>query len=168
MRVLLLCLAALCACSPAGAGEHATALPGSVGSLEDLADSAWAALARGDTAAMERLRLSEHEHNALVWPELPAARVEIGYPVELAWRNIEMRNAAARGRLLRRFASDAPTLRGVGCTGETKRFESFAVLTECFLYLREPAGAVQRFQLFKDVLVRDGEHKIFRYYFDGE
>ena len=167
MRVLLLCLAALCACSPAGAGEHATAPDAAVASLAGLADSAWAALVRGDTSAMERLRLSERAHNTLIWPELPAARAEIAYPVDLAWQNIELRNAAARVRLLRRFADGAPRLRGVHCAGETKHFETFLVLTDCYLAL-DDAGDVRSFQLFKDVVVRNGEHRIFRYYFDGE
>jgi hypothetical protein len=115
------------------------------------------------------LRLSEYEHNTLVWPELPAAGVEIGYPVDLAWQNIELRNAAARARLVRTFRDGGPVLRGVRCTGETRRFESFEVMTGCYLDLVDPAtGEARAFQLFKDVLVRAGEHKIFRYYFDGE
>ena len=168
MRALLLCLTALCACSPAGAGEHATALPGSVDSLAGLADSAWTALMRGDTAAMERLRLSEYEHNRLVWPELPAARAGSGYPVDLAWQNIQIRNVAARSRLLGRYARGGPVLHGVQCEGQ-QHFRTFSVLTDCYLQLADGSGrSAGRFQLFKDVLVRNGEYKIFRYYFDGE
>lgn len=143
-------------------------MPGSVASLAGLADSAWAALLRGDTSAMERLRLSEYEHNTLVWPELPAARARIGYPVDLAWQNIQIRSAAARSRLLARYAVSGPMLRGVQCEGE-QHFQTFSVITGCYLQLADSAGrSVSRFQLFKDVLVRNGEHKIFRYYFDGE
>lgn len=163
--ILIVSLAAA-ACARGGVAD--SPLAGGAASLEALADSAWAAVVRADTAAMERLRLTEQEHNEHVWPQLPAADPAAGFPVDLAWENISMRDAAARMRLLGRFERAELSVQDVACEGE-QRFEGFRVLTDCAVHLHDPAtGSVTPFQLFRDVVVRGGTHKIFRYYFDGE
>ena len=140
-------------------------LPGSADSLDGLARSVVAGLAARDTARLQALRLTEFEHNELVWPKLPAARPEANFPVDFAWKNIQIRNRAALGRLLARYGGRPLELVGVKCDGETQRFDTFDVLTNCRVRFRDEFGTYDR-QLFKDVLVMDGEYKIFRYYAD--
>lgn len=147
----------------AGAGKEPD-LRGSATSLEALAGEVMTGLAAADTARLESVRLDEREHNELVWPELPAADPEANFPVDLAWRNIRLRNARARERLLARYAGKRLELEGVECVGPTVEFESFRVRTDCSVTFRSGDGEPIRRQLFKDVLVRDERHKIFRYY----
>lgn len=139
-------------------------LPGSVGSLEELATEVLAGLASVDTARLRALRLTEDEHNDLVWPRLPAGAPENNFPADLAWRNISLRNAKALLRLLPTYRGHDLALTGVECRGPTERFESFHVRTDCRVAFRRDGEELPPQQLFKDVLVWDGEHKIFRYY----
>lgn len=144
--------------------EGGSPLPGAAGSLEELGETAWVALQRQDTATMRLLRLTEREHNEMVWPELPASAPEANFPVDFAWQNIQTRDRAALGVLLSpEFRLRSAEYRAVECLGVTQRFESFRVLTDCHILLWSAGGPV-RHQLFKDVLVMGGGYKIFRYY----
>ena len=139
-------------------------LPGSVSSLDELATEVLAGLASADTSRLEALRLTEAEHNGWVYPELPAARPENNHPAELAWANIETRNAAALADLLPAFADRTLEHGGVECRGPTMPFESYVVYTDCWVRVWLDGGEPRPVQLFKDVVDRDGELKIFRYY----
>lgn len=138
--------------------------PGAAESLERLGEQVLTALAAGDTFALERVRLTEAEHNEVIWPELPAAAPEANFPVELAWRNIEMRNRRDRARILPWYAGRALTLEKVECRGALQSFRSFSVHTDCWVVFRDDEGGRFRAQVFKDVAERNGGFKIFRYY----
>ena len=140
--------------------------PGSAGSLDDLGSGVLEAFARNDLEALQRFRLTENEHNTVIWPELPAA--DAGYPLDLAWRNIQLRNQQAVPRAasaLRRTIQRAgePHFLAVACEGEPQSFDTFVVHTECSVRFRA-GDAAYRIQLFKDVLARNGGYKVFRYY----
>lgn len=139
-------------------------LSGSVSSLEELATEVLAGLAWADTLRLELVRLTEYEHNELVWPELPAGRPESNFPVDAAWRNIAQRNRAALETLLPVYRGHDLSLTRVECRGETQTFASFRVETDCWITLQRDCERLPPQQLFKDVLVWDGQHKIFRYY----
>ena len=137
-------------------------LSGSVSSLEELATEVLAGLASADTSRLEAVRLTEREHNELVWPELPAAGS--AFPVDIAWRNISLRNRAALAGLFAVYDGHDLEPRGIECRGDTRAFESFRVRTDCWVTLERDGERLPPQQIFKDVLVWDGEHKIFRYY----
>jgi hypothetical protein len=168
-----LVLAGLVACGVAGApnarfDDPALRLGGAAASLDDLGRTALTALTSGDRASLESVRLTELEHNDVVWPELPAAAPEVNFPVDFAWTNIESRNRAALSRLERVYRREKLVHQATECRGETKRFESFDVLTNCWVvFTREGVPDAYEARLFKDVLVRGGGYKIFRYY-EGE
>ncbi len=147
-----------------GSSIEGQRLSGSVSSLEELATEVLAGLASADTSRLEAVRLTEHEHNDLVWPELPAGQPGSDFPVDIAWDNISLRNRAALGRLLSAYDGHALGLVGVECRGEKATFESFEVRTDCWVTLERDGDTLPPQQLFKDVLDRDGELKIFRYY----
>jgi hypothetical protein len=139
-------------------------LEGAVGSLQQLAFVALEGVATGDRARLEGVRLTEYQHNVLVWPELPASRPEANYPVDWAWQNISVRNHRALGRLVARYEGHNLSLLGVECREDPELFASFRVLKDCWVtYLmdRERAGEEQ---FFKYVLDWNGQYKIFRYY----
>jgi hypothetical protein len=123
------------------------------------------ALARADTSALEWVRLTEHEHNDVVWPELPASAPEVNYPLDFAWGNIQMRNRRAIARIMPSFQSRDLGFQRVECRGETQQFETFHVYTDCFVVFTQGGSPeLHEAQLFKDVLERGGGLKIFRYY----
>ena len=159
------------ACTVSGASgggaddDPSLRLEGSVPALEDVGQTALAALAEGDVQALEALRLTEHEHNDVVWPELPASAPEVSFPVEFAWSNIRSRNASALSQISPIYKGEALVFQGVECRGDVQTFETFHVLTDCWVaFTRNRSPDVWEARLFKDVLVRGGGHKIFRYY----
>jgi len=112
--------------------------------------------------------LTAYEHNEVVWPELPAAAPEANFPVDLAWSNIQVRDQSALARIVPTYVGHDPTLHGTECRGSPQHFESFVVLTDCWvLFTLDDATSLVEARLFRDVLLRGGGHKIFRYY-DGE
>ena len=152
---------------PTGEGEGAQRVapfPGSAVSLDDLGRTVLRALAAGDREALGRVRLGEREHNEVVWPELPAARPEVNFPVDFAWENIQRRNARELERALPWYLGrDLEHVR-VECRGGLEVFETFRVHRDCWVVFRAGDAGVLEVQLFKDGLERGGGYKIFRLY----
>ena len=138
---------------------------GSAPSMEVLGRQVLEALTRGDTAALERVRLTELQHNEAVWPELPASAPEVNFPVDYAWTNIQNRNRRALSRTLPAYAQRTLIYDAVECRGETEPFRTFEVHTDCWIVFTSGEDPRRwEVQAFKDVLSRGGGYKIFRYY----
>lgn len=160
--VLLGTLAAACGGDPHGQPR----LTGGTATLEELGDAVWTALVREDIAALDLLRLSELEHNELVWPEqTPAREASAAANLDHWWSNIQVRNRAAVMDLLRRHGGSDGTLEGVECVGETREYASFQALTDCRLLVRD-AERREAVEAFRYVIRMDGRHKVVRYYED--
>lgn len=168
--LLLRRLAGLCLVLAGCSGDTGTsapgpdAFPGSAASLDALGSASLTALLSKDTVRLESLRLSEVEHNEVVFPELPAGRPEVGYPVDMAWENIELRNARDVTRQLRWFEERGAEHVSTSCRGETQSFETFVVHTDCIVRFDEADEGVLEVVLFEEVLERDGGFKVFRFY----
>lgn len=160
---LALSLSLLAACAEGGAEPARPGFTGGAPSLEALAEGVVAALAAGDTAALASLRVTEFEHNRLLWPAFPAARQDPPFPVELAWENLEVRNAGALHRLRPRFAGRDVRLASVACPGGEERYAGFTVLHDCRLEVVEDGARRGVTQPFRSVVVRDGRYKLVRY-----
>lgn len=158
---LLPILSGSCVDAPSDGGQR---LSGSAGSLAELATTVLVGLAAADTLRLETVRLTEIEHNEMVWPELPAAAPEVNYPVDLAWKNIWTRNRAALSDLFGMYEDRKLQFVDAECRGPTEAFESFVVHTDCWVTLRRDGELAPPQQIFKDVLDWNGELKIFRYY----
>ena len=159
---LFACLLGAGCDEPRSLGE--LAFPGSSLSMDALARDALRGLADSDTIQLDQLRLTETEHNEVVWPELPASAPEVGFPVDFAWRNIQLRNYSALGRVGGWYESNPVRHQVTECRGETREFATFRVHTDCWVLFLTIRGELLEAQLFKDVLERDGGFKIFRYY----
>lgn len=140
------------------------AFAGSASTLEAVGSEALGALVAGDTVRLESLRLSERQHNDVVFPELPAGRPEVGYPVDMAWNNIELRNARDVARQMRWFEGRTVEHIETVCRGETQSFETFVVHTDCTVRFEDSSEGHLEIDLFEDVLERDGGFKVFRFY----
>lgn len=157
-------------CTESTAGD--LRFPGSAPSLTQLGRSALDAAVVGDTARLGRLRLTETEHNEVVWPHLPAAAPEVGMPVDLVWADIERRNVRALDRIVPALEGRRLNHVDTSCRGPVRSFGAFEVLTDCWVVFdaadQAAPGpvALPRYevQLFKDVLLREGGYKVFRFY----
>lgn len=139
-------------------------LEGGAHDLTSLARRTVEAIARRDTAGLEVLRLTEHEHNHLVFPRLPAGQPPQNFPVDIAWANIRTRNSVAVLRLFGRYGGRELAFDRVECLGETERFEGFEVATDCWTEFAEADGGTYRAQLFRHTISADGGFKVFRFY----
>lgn len=161
--VLVGTLAGGCAEEPAGAPR----LDGGTETLDELGAAVWDAIVRQDPAALNALRLTEYEHNELVWPEQPAASEPTAAAnLELWWQNIQVRNRAGMEQLLRDYGGSDRALKGVACTDDPRRYATYQALAGCRLLL-DAEGGVQQVEAFRYVIRMDGVHKVLRYY-EGE
>lgn len=141
--------------------QRSDELRGGAASVEALGREVVQALAAGDTAALEALRTTEHEHNAVLWPRFPAARS--GHPA-LAWDNVQMRNAGARAEWIGAFRDRRVRFDRAECTGEIEEYGGFRILRGCSVTVtdldRRRAWTLRPF----DRVVRMGRaHKVIRY-----
>ena len=148
-----------------GAGQPA--FPGAAVSLDELGGLVLRAFVVGDTTTLDRVLLTEEEHNSVVFPELPAGQPDVNYPVDLAWQNIRLRNDRSLARQLPSFAGRDLAYRLTQCRGATQEFLTFVVHTDCWIVFDLSGGEVREVQLFKDVVERGGAFKAFRYYDDA-
>ena len=134
-------------------------------SLDGLGRAVLAGLTQGERASVERHRLTEHEHNDVIWPELPASAPEVNFPLDYAWQNIQSRHRRSLARTRATLEGRNAAFRSVDCRGETQSFETFEVHTDCWVVF-DLTDRGERFevQLFKDVVARGGGYKYFRLY----
>ena len=94
-----------------------------------------------------------------------ASRVgtEIGFPVDFAWRNIQLRNESALERVAGWYRSNPVRYQEAECRARPGH-SRLRVHTDCWVLFLTALGELLEVQLFKDVLERDGGYKIFRYY----
>lgn len=138
---------------------------GSANSLSQLGEAVLEALVWQDEVALERFRLSETQHNDVLWPELPASAPEVNFPVDYAWENIQNRNERAVARLGDVLADRDLSFVRAECRGAPQAFETFEVDTDCWIvYAHGSSPELWEIQAFKDVVVRGGGRKVVRYY----
>lgn len=162
---LLAAALAAAGCRPEPAAEPR--LTHGATSLEALGDSVWRAIVAGDAPTLTRMRVTEYEHNQLMWPEMPASAPEANFPVEMAWQNIQTRNRAALADLGSAYGGSDLQLEETRCHGDPRAFGSFEALTGCVLHLTGPGGEPHRLEAFRYVVVMDGRYKVVRYYGAG-
>lgn len=133
-------------------------------SLQALRDSVWHGLEHGDTTLLNRMKVTEHEHNRVMWPEMPASNPEANFPVEVAWQNIRARDRAALEDLLPTHAGSDARLRDTRCPGEPRHYDSYEALTDCHLILETATGETVRVHAFRYVVRMGGRYKVVRYY----
>lgn len=136
-------------------------------SLHELGESVWTALSAGDTVALRRLRVTQAQHDSILWPEQRAERPALeSFPLDLAWQNIQMRNRAALDELVPAFAGGDGRLVQTTCDAETRRFPSFDALAGCALIIEGPDGRRQQVEPFRYAIRLGDEFLVLRYYSD--
>lgn len=166
---VLLSLAAACADAGADTASRVPAAAfasGGAASLQALGAGVVSAMAAGDTAALARFRVTEQEHNELLFPSFPAAQEDPPFPAALAWENIQTRNAAALYGWLPAFRAQRPVFAGVACAGPPERYPTFTIHQDCAVTLRRPDGTTGTAALFRSAVEMGGRFKVIRYHRD--
>ncbi len=116
-----------------------------------------AAVAAGDTSAMHRLRVTADEHNTIMWPELPASR--LNHPVDFAWFNVDARSLRDAARIVEAYAGEAYDVVGTSCRDGVTEYGTFRVHGDCWVTLRRDG---ERFdaKLFGSVVEMDRRVKV--------
>lgn len=152
-------LGAILACGP-----EDPPFPGSAPGLDALGRAALEAVVAGDTATLRTLRLTDEEHRATIWPELPESDPALNVPRDFVRANLERRNRAALARILPRYRDWEVRYRGTECTGTVHTFSTFRVHTGCRVRVERPDESTLIVELFEDAVERGGGWKLFRYY----
>ncbi len=160
---MVLC-AVTAACGRDASGSQA-GLQGGASSVRALGEAVVTALATGDTAALQAMRTTEHEHNEVLWPHFPIAKQDTtGATRGFAWENIQMRNAGAVGEWAASFRGRQVRFDDARCTGEVEEYGPFQVLRECSVTVTDVAqGRAFELRPFDRVVRMNGTHKVIRY-----
>ena len=142
--------AAACRAQPPRLTDGAT-------SLDDLTARYVTAVLAGDTAGMHRLRVTAHEHNAVMWPEFPASRRN--FPVDVAWHNIDTRSIREAVHIREQYAGDSFDVVGTTCRDGVTAYDTFRVHGDCWVTLRR-GSRPSDVKLFGSVVEMDGRFKV--------
>lgn len=169
MQINTITIAAALAVVLAGCGRAADGaqggLRGGAASVDELGRTVVRALAAGDTAALQAMRTTEHEHNQVLWPHFPVAKQDTSASaVSFAWENIQMRNAGAVGEWIGSFRGRQVRYDGARCTGEVEEYGPFQILRGCSVTVTDVAqGRAYELRPFDRVVRMGGTHKLIRY-----
>ncbi len=191
LSIILLCVAALCAILINGAAEvespkaespeveptepvRATQLPRAAGSgqlvaaqpsPEALARRFLDALAKRDLDGIRELRITGTEFCQYVWPELPSSRVP-NIKCDWVWDQATLKSEGGLYKLLPRHAGKRYELVSVRFLKGIDRHQSYKVLKEAQLVVKDERGVEQELRLFGSMLERNGQFKLFSFVID--
>ncbi len=141
-------------------GLPVTALGGGAASRDALVRGAFAALLRGDTAALSAMTLSAREFADLVYPESRYARVPYRQAPALMWMMMQGPSGTGRTRAVARIAGLDLRLIGHSCTRPPEREGGSIVWNGCTVQIADRTGRVESHQLFGAVIERAGRFKV--------
>lgn len=164
MRIAAVALLGVLAGCGRQADGSAGGMRGGAASVDDLGRAVVAALAAGDTAALQAMRTTEHEHNVLLWPHFPAARQNPPAPADFAWENIQLRNASATHEWIASFRNRKVRFEEAKCAGDVEQYGPFQILRDCAVRVTDVAqGRAFDLRPFDRVVRMNGVHKVIRY-----
>jgi hypothetical protein len=130
-------------------------------SIDQLVSEYMEAVVAGDTAAMHALRLSEYEHNEILWPELPASRPEFNMPIAFAWENLNLHSRRDANRVLADFSDRHIEIERVDCRKGVTEYPTLKVHGDCWIIGRDGrTGIREEFKLFGSIVESEGRYKI--------
>lgn len=141
-------------------------LSGTFDSVDELARTIVAAIAREDRETLTRLPLSKEEFRLYVWPELPSARPERGVPFEYAWGDLSQKSGASLARTFARYKGRPLEYLAIDFEGETTEYETYKVHRDARVQVRLDDGRKVWLELFGSVMEWKGKYKLFSYVTD--
>jgi hypothetical protein len=135
-------------------------------SPEALARDVLRAVQRQDRARLEQLAVSEDEFRALVWPQLPSSRPEVGLPIEYAWNDLQTKSRAHLHNTVATFGGESFDFLQITFAGEVTDYDTFRVHRKSVLEVRADSGETERVRLFGSMIEQEGRVKVFSYVVD--
>lgn len=140
------------------------ALDGGLASRDAVVDAVVRSLARGDTAAFERLAITRAEFAYLYYPATPMARPPYDLPPALAWFQLRETSRKGLSRALRRFGGRPWTLERYRCEEAPAVQGENRLWGDCTVTLGSVDGSAPVVtRLFGAILERDGRYKVLSY-----
>ena len=152
--------------SPAEATERfvrslpvVSSLDGGAATAEALVSQIAAAVSRSDTAAVEKMILTQAEYGRLYYPSSVFTRRPYELSADVAWLLNSEANAKGRRRLLERLGGKPISFGGLRCDEPTHEGQN-TIRKECTVELSVPGAQPLRIKLFHSVIERGGQVKI--------
>jgi hypothetical protein len=134
-------------------------------SAEDLARRFLDALGRDDLEAIKALRLEKSEFCSYVWPELPASKLP-NVTCDFAWSQATLNSMAGMNSMLKKHKRHRYELVSLRFAAPEERHESFVVLKDPLVTVRDETGETNELCLFGSMLQMDGQYKLFSFVVD--
>lgn len=140
-----------------------TALAGGAPARDSLVRLFVAAVARRDTALVNRLIVSRAEFAHLYYPSSPLREPPYGLDPQMMWFQLRTQSEKGIGRLFDRFGGRPLEFAGHTCPTPPLRQGANRVWEGCTVRLRDADGQVRAHRLFGAIVARDGQYKFVGY-----
>jgi hypothetical protein len=118
------------------------------------------ALARRDTAVLDRLQITREEFAYLYYPDSKMSHPPYELGPDVMWTQIQSQSDRGLRRLLAKYGERSFRIRGLVCT--PPEHQNRVVIHQCGVQLSDAAGAKPE-QLFGSIIERDGRFKFVGY-----
>jgi hypothetical protein len=122
-----------------------------------------AALAAGDTAALERTAVNAREYAWLYFPTARVAKPPYEVPPALAWFQVQEKNRRGVLRALRELSGHRVTIESYHCDSEPTVEDQNRVWTGCAVTLVRDTERMVDLKIFGAILERDGRFEVLSY-----
>lgn len=130
-------------------------------SIEDLVRHVLAAVEAADMNGLTELRITEREHNELVWPELPARDHNV--QLDFAWDMLDTRSHTNQGRAIGTWHGKGLEFVAVRFERGIERYRTFAAHRGTVVSARTAAGEEVELRFIGSILELDGQFKVVSY-----
>ena len=139
------------------------AFAGGAPSRDSLVRSFVGAVARRDTALVNRLIVSRAEFAHLLYPSSPLREPPYGLEPQMMWFQLRTQSEKGIGRLFDRLGGQPLALVGHDCPAAALVQGANRVWEGCTVRLRDADGQVRAHRLFGAIVERDGQYKFVGY-----
>jgi len=144
----------------AGCGKRQTRLAGTSGSPEEVCRRALEALKHNDTLGLQRLRLTEFEHDSLLVPQMPASPAGLERDMDMAWRLLDQRSIKGIRRAMEDYGGRRFSLVKVRFTKPEERFGHLVAHKGTEVTVRDSSGVELVLPIFGSILEDNGRYKL--------
>ena len=121
------------------------------------------AVARSDTAALQRMHITRAEYAFLYFPTSKMMRAPYELSPDVAWLLLSAESAKGLTSVLHRFGGQRLELRRMRCPGEPLKEGLNTVWRDCVVRYRGEGNAERERPLFAAIIERAGRFKFFSY-----
>jgi hypothetical protein len=130
-------------------------------SPEELVIKILAAVEADDMQGLTDLRVTEREHNQLLWPEFPARNNNV--QMDFAWDMLNTRSYTSQGRAIGTWRQEGLTFAGVRFDRGVERYQTFVLHRGTVVSARTADGQDVELRFIGSILELDGQFKALSY-----